>query len=204
LPSEARHRVWADPITFWSDNVAKAPGKLRGWVNLAHAYEMADQLDLAEDALLRAVVIFDRSAEVHFNLGVIRMRQGKPGAAETSFRRALTLSPFSAEAYYNLGTLLAQTGRWKAAEGAFRWVIRIRKDYVPEANYNLGVLYLREGRPEAAARALEAAVAAQPGLMVAHHNLAVAYGRLGRAEDARRQAAIAARLRASGKKGAER
>jgi Tfp pilus assembly protein PilF len=200
----ARNRVWADPITFWSDNVAKAPGKLRGWVNLAHAYEMADQLDLAEDALLRAVVIFDRSAEVHFNLGVIRMRQGKPGAAETSFRRALALSPFSAEAYYNLGTLLAQTGRWKAAEGAFRWVIRIRKDYVPEANYNLGVLYLREGRPEAAARALEAAVAAQPGLMVAHHNLAVAYGRLGRAEDARRQAAIAARLRASGKKGAER
>jgi tetratricopeptide (TPR) repeat protein len=164
----ARNRVWADPITFWSDNVAKAPGKLRGWVNLSHAYEMSDQLDLAEDALLRAGAVFDRSPEVH----------------------------------YNLGTLLAETGRGQAAEGAFRWVIRIREAYVAEAHYNLGVLYLREGRHEAAARALEAAVAARPGLMQAHHNLAVAYRRLGRAEDARRHAAIAARLHAGGKKGA--
>ncbi len=200
----ARNRVWADPVTFWSDNVAKAPGKLRGWLNLSHAYERADQLELAEDALLRAVAVFERSPELHYNLGVVRMRQGKPGAAEASLRRALALFPLYAEAHYNLGTLLAETGRRKAAENAFLYVIQIQEAYVAEAHYNLGVLYLREGRPEAAARALEAAVAAQPGLMPAHHNLAVAYERLGKAEDARRHAAIAARLQAGGKKGAER
>ncbi|MDP3938764.1 MAG: tetratricopeptide repeat protein [Deltaproteobacteria bacterium] len=195
LGTFARNRVWESPEALWSDNVSKAPRKLRGWVNLSHVYEMNDQLELAEEALLRANAVFDRSAEVHFNLGVVRMRKGQMAAAEESLRRALALNPLYAEAHYNLGTLLAQTGRDEESEAAFRWVLQIKETYVPEARYNLGVLFLKQGRPGEAAAELEGARAGLDRLPQLHLALAQAYRQLGRDEEARREAAIAERLR---------
>jgi Tfp pilus assembly protein PilF len=191
----ARNRVWASPITFWSDNVEKSPKKLRGWLSLAGAYELAGRQDLAEETLLRAREIFGDAARLHFWLGSLQMRGGALDAAEISFRRALKLDPSYGQARYNLGTILAQTGRHAAAEATFRRVILLHKAYRPEAHYNLGLLFLREGRALAAARQLEAAVAGRPDLAPAHYELAVAYQKLGRLEDARREAAIAARLK---------
>ena len=197
----ARNRVWSDPILLWSDNVTKAPDKLRGWVNLSNAYLEEGRENLAEEALLRANAIFDRSAEVHANLGVLRMKRGNLGEAEASFRRAIELMPLDAEAHYNLGTLLGQTGRGAEAERELRFVMRLKKNYAAEARNNLAILYLREGRPGDAARELEAAVASRPDLFGAHHNLALAYEKLGRIEDARREEAIAERLRKTEKGG---
>ncbi len=191
----ARNRVWRDPIIFWSDNVSKAPGKLRGWLNLSDAYVRAGRLDLAEEALLRGNEVFDRSPEIHSNLGAVRLRKGAMGAAEASLRRALALSPLDADAHYNLGTLLAQTGREAQAEPEFRWAMRINPDYAPEARFNLGVLYRQEGRLADAAREFEAAIRAKPDFLEAHHNLSVVYRTLGRGTDARREMDIAERLR---------
>lgn len=197
----ARNRVWSDPVLLWSDNVAKAPGKVRGWVNLSNAYLEDGRVDLAEEALLRANAIFDRSAEVHANLGVLRMKRGDLGGAEASLRRAIELMPLDAEAHYNLGTLLSETGRGAEAEREFRFVMWLKKDYAAEARNNLAILYLRSGRPRDAARELEAAIASRPDLFGAHHNLALAYEKLGRMEDARREEAIAERLRKTEKGG---
>lgn len=190
-----RNRVWESPVALWLDNVAKAPLKLRGWVNLAHTYEMNKQFDLAEAALNRANKIFDRTPEVHFGLGVVQMQKGDRSAAEKSFRRALALNWLYAEARYNLGTLLAETGREGEAEVSFRAVLRTRSAYMAEAHYNLGVLYLRQGRSAAALRELEAALPALENLPQLHHGLAGAYQGLGRAEQSRYHAALAARLR---------
>jgi len=191
----ARNRVWDDSIGFWLDDVRKAPGKLRGWLNLSDAYTRKDRFDLAEEALSHAEAIYERSPEVHYNLGVVRLRRGKTGAAETSLRRAIKLYPLHPEAHYNLGTILAQTGRPLEAEAEFRWVLRIAEVYVPEAHYNLGVLYRAQGRLNDALREIETAVRGRPALLEAHHNLAVLYRRLGREADAAREAAIAERLR---------
>jgi tetratricopeptide (TPR) repeat protein len=191
----ARNRLWQDPILFWSDNVAKAPGKVRGWLNLSDAYAGEGRLDLAEDALVRARAIFDRADDVHYDLGVIRMRRGALGGAEEAFRRAIAIFPFHAEAHYNLGSLLARTGRYREAENEFRWVIRIKEAYVPEAHYNLGVLYRAQGRVPEAVRAFELAVKERPDLMEAHQNLAAIYQEQGRGPEAAREAAIAERLR---------
>jgi len=191
----ARNRVWDDAIVFWSDNARKAPGKLRGWINLADAYVAEDRLDLAEDALQHARAIYEVNADLHYNLGVVHLRRGALGAAEASLRRAIALHPPHAEAHYNLATILAQTGRGPAAEAEFRLVQRIGKGYVPEAHYNLGVLYATQGRTADAVRELEAAARGRPDLLEAHHNLAALYRRLGRAEDAAREQAIVEKLR---------
>jgi Flp pilus assembly protein TadD len=195
----ARNRVWQNPVAFWTDNVNKAPRKLRGWLNLSDAYVKADRLDLAEDALLRANAVFDRSPEVHYNLGVVRVRRGALTSAERSLRRAIRFRPLYFEARYNLATLLAQTGRPAAAEGGFRWLIRTKGPYTPEAYYNLGVLHLQAGKAAMAAKELEAALVDRPDLLEARHNLAVAYHRLGREAEARQQEAIVRRLRSTGK-----
>lgn len=191
----ARNRVWDDAIVFWSDNVRKAPGKLRGWINLADAYMAEDRLDPAENALLRARTIYEANADLNYNLGVVHLRRGALGVAEASLRRAIAIQPLHPEAHYNLGTILARTGRPRDAEAEFLWVQRIGKAYVPEAHYNLGVLYAAQGRIEDAVREQEAAVRGRPDLLEARHNLAVLYRRLGRAEDAAREQAVADRLR---------
>jgi tetratricopeptide (TPR) repeat protein len=191
----ARNRVWRDPIVFWSDNVSKAPGKLRGWLNLSDGYVRAGRFDLAEEALVRANEVFDRSPEVHSDLGAVRLRMGKMGAAEASLRRALKLNPLEAAAHYNLGTLLARTGRQAQAELEFRWAMRINPEYAPEAHFNLGVLYQQEARLPDAAAELEAAIRAKPDFMEAHANLSGVYRALGRTQDARREMEIAERLR---------
>jgi len=191
----ARNRVWDDSIVFWLDNVRKAPGKLRGWINLADAYVAEDRLDLAEEALLRARALYEPNADVHYNLGVVYLRRGELGAAETSLRRALAIFPLLAEAHYNLGTILAQTGRPFDAQAEFRWVLRISQAYVPEAHYNLGVLYSEQGNAPAALRELEEAVRGRPDLLEAHHNLSALYRKLGRDADAARERAIVEKLR---------
>lgn len=183
----ARNRVWDDAIVFWSDNTGKEPGKLRGWINLADAFVAENRLDFAEEALLRARQVYDRNADVHYNLGVVYIRRGELGAAEVSLRRAIAIFPFHAEAHYNLGTVLGQTGRALEAEAEFRWVLRIGAAYVPEAHYNLGVLYSGQGRISDALREYETAVRGRPGLLEAHHNLAVLYRKLGRGTDAARE-----------------
>lgn len=191
----ARNRVWRDPVVFWSDDVSKAPGKLRGWLNLSSAYVQAGRLDLAEEALLRGNEVFDRSPEIHSNLGAVYLRKGRMGAAEASLRRAIALYPFQAGAHYDLGALLAQTGREAQAEQEFLWAMRINPDYAPEAHFNLGVLYRQEGRLADAVRALESAIRAKPDFLEAHYNLSVVYRTLGRATDARREMDIVERLR---------
>lgn len=193
----ARNRVMADPISLWSDNVRKSPGKLRGWILLANAFAETGQLDFAEQTLAQATSVHGQSARLQFELGTIQMRRGNRGAAENSYLRAIKLNPYYPEAWYNFGTILAQTGREVGAEQAFRFLLNTGGGYVPEAHYNLGVLYLRQGKAPEAARQLEEAVRKRPGLAPAHYQLSLAYQNLGRLEDARREAATAARLQAA-------
>ncbi len=190
-----RNRVWESPLALWLDNVAKAPLKVRGWVNLAHVYEMNKQFDLAEAAFIRANKVFDRTREIHFGLGVVQMQKGDSAAAEKSFRRAIEIDPFYPEAHYNLAALLAMAEREKEAERLLRWVLFLKSEYGPEAHYNLGVIYLKQGKSQAALGELEAALPSLGNTPQLHETLAMANRRLGRQKEARRHADLAVRLR---------
>jgi tetratricopeptide (TPR) repeat protein len=73
-----RNALYADPIAFWTDAVAKAPGSSSAHVNLGHAHYLAGDLDAAL-AQFRAALALDRNnAVAHANfLATWRLRRSR-------------------------------------------------------------------------------------------------------------------------------
>src|SRR4051794_8240279 len=65
-----------------------------------------NQLEPAEELILRAAAIAPANGEFLMNLGEVQRRQGKLDAAIASLRRAVTLVPQSAFGHYNLAVAL--------------------------------------------------------------------------------------------------
>ena len=104
----------------------------------------------------------------HFTLGLSQSEPDVEGAI-ASFRRALALDPRHTLARYNLALVLKRADRMAEALAELQRVI----DAEPraEAHYTLGVIYLHQGELDRAARALQAAIAAQPAYADAHYTL---------------------------------
>jgi tetratricopeptide (TPR) repeat protein len=132
----------------------------------------------------------------HFGLAEDRVRRRSPADGNGDARGAEEycrhrVEPVSRRSHYNLGTPGGRAGS-RRATCAF---IRIEQSYAPEVHFNLGVLYLQTDRLQDAAGDFEAAVKGRGEFLEAHHNLAEVYRRLGREADARREEAVAERLR---------
>ena len=123
-----------------------------------------------------------------FTLGLALSEQDVDEAMKT-FRRVVALRSDHALAHYNLGLLLKRVDRAGDAVDALRRAVTIEPR--PEAQFALGTLYLHQGEFDRAARALEAAVAAEPRFVDAYITLAAvskAKGRLPESVDALRRA----------------
>ncbi len=73
-----------------------------------------------------AAIDASRSAKAHYNLGLLRARQGRDREARVSFRRALDIYPaFSSAAYYLAG-LWSEQGRLARAAAVYRTYLRER------------------------------------------------------------------------------
>jgi tetratricopeptide (TPR) repeat protein len=123
-----------------------------------------------------------------FTLGLALSEQDVDEALKM-FRRVVALRPDHALAYYNLGLVLKRVDRAGDAIEALRRALAIEPR--PEAHFALGTLYFHQGEFDRAAKALEAAVSAEPRFVDAHITLAAvlkARGRLPEAIDALRRA----------------
>jgi tetratricopeptide (TPR) repeat protein len=123
-----------------------------------------------------------------FTLGLALSEQDVDEALKT-FRRVVALRPEHALAHYNLGLVLKRVDRAGDAIEALRRALAI--DPRPEAHFALGTLYFHQGEFDRAAKALDAAVAAEPRFVDAQITLAAvlkAKGRLPEAIDALRRA----------------
>jgi tetratricopeptide (TPR) repeat protein len=187
---EALERIGAlDPaIEAYRRAFAARPDSVRADTSLTLALVTAGR---GAEAVLRAR---DRVAEAPtdpdrlFTLGLALSEQDVDEAMKT-FRRVVAVRPNHALAHYNLGLLLKRVDRAGDAVDALRRAVTI--DPRPEAHFALGTLYLHQGEFDRAARALEAAVAAEPRFVDAYITLAAvlkAKGRLPESVDALRRA----------------
>jgi tetratricopeptide (TPR) repeat protein len=78
-----------------------------GWTLLAHARRSMGRLELASQALDRAMEIDPGSAGVHYERGMLCTYEGRLGAAIEAFQRATELDPSLALAWVQLGATMA-------------------------------------------------------------------------------------------------
>ena len=97
-----------------------------------------------------------RSGLAHYNLGVVRFRQGKFEEAAAHYNEAIRLNPGYAEAHNNLGVVRLRQGKFVEAAAHYNEAIRLDPGYAGPHN-NLGVVRFHQGKfAEAAAHYNEA------------------------------------------------
>jgi tetratricopeptide (TPR) repeat protein len=118
------------------------------------------------------------SAEAHYGLGSVYLKQEKRDEARASFEQAVKLTPSypgtAPNAWNNLGLLAAREGRTGDAIGYFQRALSIDSDYWI-ALENLGNAYRQQKRWEEARATLERAVAVRPKEPEANYSLAMVY-----------------------------
>lgn len=123
------------------------------------------------EAVARARVLVAASpgdAARHFTLA-LALSEEDVEQAIVEFRRVLDLDPGHTLARYNLGLVLKRADRLPEAVAVLTRAVET--DPRPEAFYTLGVIYWQQGDTAAAARALRAAVSADPRHTEAHYTL---------------------------------
>lgn len=83
----------------------------------------------ALDDLFKANNERSLSATAHSNLGLVYLKQGLYGKAESEFNEALDLNPDLAHAYYNLGVLYNEEGNKQRAEKLFKTATTVDKNF---------------------------------------------------------------------------
>jgi tetratricopeptide (TPR) repeat protein len=181
--AHVRNRVWHDPVTLWSDVVAKGPRGWRAQNNLGAALEKHGEIDSAIQHFQTAVQIKPNYARAHNNLGVALEAQARRGEAIHHYREAVRIAPGYSEAHTNLAlALLAEEDR-EAAIRHFNEAIRLSPNYA-KARYSLGLALVGTGRVDEAIQQFSEAVRIHPGYRPAHHNLGAALLLVGRLEAA--------------------
>ena len=97
----------------------------------------------------------------HYNLGKIRIDQGRIDEGIDHFRKALGLHPHNADAHVNISAALLRQNRHDEARSELEAALRIRPGFA-EAHNNFACLLFDEGRLEEAQRHLEQALQTRP------------------------------------------
>jgi len=135
-------------------------------------------LDQAEASFRLALRDDPSSAEAHYGLGSVYLKQDKTSAARDSFERVVKLAASYPDtlpnAWNNLGLLDTREGRTDEAIGCFQEALRQSPDYLI-ALENLGNAYRQQKRWEEARRTLERALAVRPQDPEANYSLGMVF-----------------------------
>jgi len=137
------------------------PDLLRGWRHRRIVFALSAGILFLVLAIVtwvevqrwqNSVTLFSHTLEVtsknsliHYNLGVVFLRQGRNQEAIAHLNESLGIDPSRADAHNNLGVALARQGRFQEAMAHYAEALRIKPDYA-DAHNNLGVVLARQGK----------------------------------------------------------
>jgi hypothetical protein len=104
-------QIYRDPLTLWTNTVAKNPNSWMAHVNLGQAYQAENQVDQAISQYKTATQLNPQEAEVWWKLGAVEADHGDFSDAEICFRLALEINPNDPWAKADLDKLLHRSGQ---------------------------------------------------------------------------------------------
>ena len=179
-----RNIVWNDPVAFWQDGAAKAPGlaKVRNDYGLALAETGALEAARAEYEKALALPVGEK-APIFNNLGLIFYQTGRIDLAEDIFRQAIASQPTFAKAYTNLGIIRIDRGDATEAVRLLRTALALAPESA-EAHNALARAYYESGQTDPALRHCRRAIALDPENADAENNLGAILLGIGRPAEA--------------------
>ena len=119
--------------------------------NLGVAYTRLGDLELAEQAYLKALETDPKSDAAYHNLGNLKMREGDVLGALREYDLALGITKRNPYLHYHRGVAQYSLSDFEAAEESFKKAISIQRDYIEPRNL-LAQVYTHMGRHEEAAK----------------------------------------------------
>jgi tetratricopeptide (TPR) repeat protein/2-polyprenyl-3-methyl-5-hydroxy-6-metoxy-1,4-benzoquinol methylase len=109
--------------------------------------------------------------EVHMNLGLALLQQGKLDEAATTYKEALELRPNDVEGLLNLGNILGDLGKPDEAIACYRKALVVSPDF-PDVHNSLGATLYGLGMLDEAVARYHRALEIRPDFVMALNNLA--------------------------------
>jgi tetratricopeptide (TPR) repeat protein len=105
------------------------PESAESWLVLGWANSISGDSEAAESALLRARELAPENENTHNELGLLYLKEGRPGEAEECFRSVLAIDPRSKYPLLNLARCLRRLDRWDEAADLTRrhWLDRLHE-----------------------------------------------------------------------------
>jgi Flp pilus assembly protein TadD len=170
----------------------------RNNLSLGSAFFQRGYYDQAETFFRLTLRDDPSSAEAHYGIGSVYLKQEKNAEARASFEQALKVTSSYPDtrpnAWNNLGLLATREGRTSDAIGYFQEALRLSPDYWI-ALENLGNAYRQQKQWDQARTTLERALAARPQDPEANYSLAMVYAQMDDSERAYRYLQTALTLR---------
>ena len=153
------------------------------YFDTAMASIRAEDYQAAMESLETVVDLAPGFPEVHYNLGFVSEKLGKPEEAMKHYLAALELRPDYYEAHVAIADIYTKRQDWTKAAEHLRKAIEIRPNEVA-AQYNYGAVAMNLGDMPAAYAAFEKVLELDPGRALAHYQLAMISVSQTRNEDA--------------------
>lgn len=158
-----QNETYRDEITFWSDNVRKAPGLHRPHHNLARALTKEGRYDEALEEMNRALdargtsFVFQKAA-TYGDRGELLAHRGDLEAAKSDYTHAIEIAPFFPKPYIGLTKLMMREARLDEALEYSRKSVELEPGSA-ECRVFHSMVLLRKGRLDEAGKSAAAALA---------------------------------------------
>lgn len=133
-----RNKIWESDIAFWSDGVAKAPGKARPYQNLAYSLQLAGRHREAIVQYRKSLAISPHPTAFG-NLGLCYEACGYYSDAAEAYAEALKIKPNAPDLHANLAAALTHMGEFEAALAQFDKARRLAPDH-PGPKHSMAAL----------------------------------------------------------------
>ncbi len=141
---------------------------VNGYIELAHSYKRASQVDKAVTRLQEALQFAPESTAVLESLAIALTDVGRHDEALNHWRRCVQLAPNDSRAHLNLGTALGFSNQVAEAESHLKLATELDPGFAP-AFFRLGRAQSYQGRFDDALLSYRAALALNPNEPMALH-----------------------------------